>query len=230
MVADPGSFTGSAEAKYYIQNLEVYPTFTLYWCNCSLRLHSLRLHWVLSIGSHLHIILPKCLEPQIAQGTWHFMSLSRIPWKWFISYAEFASTGHQLERHSTSKCGIILKPLSTLQNATEIAPGMTICVNRAYGTIMGQNVTVISSGINAQSSALCTLEVLSCASHIKDFIFQGTSGFSAAVSICFNTWIQTTLVKSMMKHERCSRLCRAAKIFFNWIVVKLQYYHVMELT
>lgn len=88
MVADPGSFTGSAEAKYYIQNLE---------------------------------------------------------------------------------------------NATEVAPGQSICVNRAYGTIMGQNVTVISSGINAQSSALCTLEVLSCASHIKDFIFQGTSGFSAAV-------------------------------------------------
>lgn len=25
MVADPGSFTGSAEAKYYIQNLEVCP-------------------------------------------------------------------------------------------------------------------------------------------------------------------------------------------------------------
>ena len=70
------------------------------------------------------------------------------------------------------------------QNATELAPGQSICQNRAYGKIMGQNVTVISSGINAQSSALCTLEVLSCASHIKDFIYQGTSGFSAAVSPC----------------------------------------------
>ena len=48
---------------------------------------------------------------------------------------------------------------------------------------MGQRVTVISSGINAQSAALCTLEVLSCATHIKEFIYQGTAGFSPAVSL-----------------------------------------------
>lgn len=47
---------------------------------------------------------------------------------------------------------------------------------------MGSNVTVVSSGINAQSAAMCTIELLSCASHIKDFIYTGTSGFSAAVS------------------------------------------------
>lgn len=55
-------------------------------------------------------------------------------------------------------------------------------MSRAYGTIMGQNVTVVSSGINPQSSALCTMELLSCASHIKDFIYTGTAGFSPAVS------------------------------------------------
>ena len=59
--------------------------------------------------------------------------------------------------------------------------GNTVCVERAYGTIMGQNITVVSSGIGPQNSALCTFELLQCASHIKDFIFSGTSGFSAQV-------------------------------------------------
>lgn len=57
-----------------------------------------------------------------------------------------------------------------------------MCVSREYGKILGQNVTVVSSGINAQNAALCTMELLSCASHIKDFIYTGTSGFSPAVS------------------------------------------------
>jgi len=48
--------------------------------------------------------------------------------------------------------------------------------------MMGQNVTVVSSGINAQNAALCTMELLNCASHIKDFIYAGTAGFSSAVS------------------------------------------------
>ena len=77
-----------------------------------------------------------------------------------------------------------LSRMTLMQNATEIPAGSSICVSRAYGKIMGQNVTVVSSGINAQSSALCTLELLSCASHIKDFIYTGTSGFSAAVVHC----------------------------------------------
>lgn len=69
-----------------------------------------------------------------------------------------------------------------LQNATVVPSGQTICVSRAYGTMLGQNVTVVSSGINAQNAAMCTLELLNCASHIKDFIYTGTSGFSPAVS------------------------------------------------
>jgi hypothetical protein len=78
----------------------------------------------------------------------------------------------------------VASPLTSfcVQNATVVPSGKTICVSRAYGTMLGQNVTVVSSGINPQSSAMCTLELLNCASHIKDFIYAGTSGFSAAVS------------------------------------------------
>lgn len=47
--------------------------------------------------------------------------------------------------------------------------------------MQGQNVTVVSSGINAQSAALCVMEILQCASHIKDLIYSGTAGFSPAV-------------------------------------------------
>jgi len=71
----------------------------------------------------------------------------------------------------------------SVQNATVVPSGKTICVSRAYGTMLGQNVTVVSSGIDAQNSAMCTMELLSCASHIKDFIYAGTSGFSPAVSV-----------------------------------------------
>lgn len=76
--------------------------------------------------------------------------------------------------------------LQNLENPTVVPAGMTICLNRAFGTMMGQNVTVVSSGINAQNSALCTMELLNCASHIKDFIYAGTAGFSAALGGVIN--------------------------------------------
>lgn len=71
--------------------------------------------------------------------------------------------------------------LANLENATYVPPGSTICVSRAHGKIMGQNVTVVSSGINAQNAAMCVMEILSCATHVKEIIYSGTSGFSPAL-------------------------------------------------
>lgn len=68
------------------------------------------------------------------------------------------------------------------QNEVTIPGNSTICVNRFNGQMMGQNVSVVSSGIGPLNAALCTSEVLECAANIKDFIYSGTSGWSTAVS------------------------------------------------
>lgn len=88
----------------------------------------------------------------------------------------------------------------SMQNATYVPGGSTMCVNRAYGTIMGQNVTVISSGINAQASAICTQEVLQCAGLIKEMIFSGTAGFSPAVRA-----VSPTIWHKISSAQNCSQ-------------------------
>ena len=39
----------------------------------------------------------------------------------------------------------------------------------------------LSAGIDSVAAALCTQEVLQCASQIRSFIYVGTSGFSSQV-------------------------------------------------
>ncbi|MEW5317715.1 MAG: hypothetical protein WDW38_008994 [Sanguina aurantia] len=49
------------------------------------------------------------------------------------------------------------------------------------GKIAGQPVVLVTSGIGPTTAALCTVRLLTCSHVIKEFIYQGTSGWSAAV-------------------------------------------------
>ena len=178
MVADPGSFTGSAEAKYYIQNLEA-----CLWNPSPSRLIVGAQGYGLKESRCWDELLAESVKPQTMPLVlyWNFEGSNQDRRRRILLSRKICLLNLKLVV-ITTPCSTTDWLIFVMQNATVVPAGSTICVNRAFGKIMGQNVTVISSGINAQSSALCTLEVLSCASHIKDFIYTGTAGFSPAVS------------------------------------------------
>ena len=62
-----------------------------------------------------------------------------------------------------------------------MAAGMTTCATRSYGTILGQPVALVATGIGEVNAGICTTEVLQCGPFIKDVIYSGTSGYSAQV-------------------------------------------------
>ncbi|KAK9866626.1 hypothetical protein WJX84_004816 [Apatococcus fuscideae] len=68
-----------------------------------------------------------------------------------------------------------------LQNTTTLDPGLTSCAIRTFGTIFGQPVALIATGIGEVKAAICTSEVLQCGDYINDIIFSGTAGFTPQV-------------------------------------------------
>lgn len=44
------------------------------------------------------------------------------------------------------------------------------------------DITALMTGIGPEAAALCSSYIVECASNIKDFIYAGTSGWSAQVS------------------------------------------------
>ena len=63
-----------------------------------------------------------------------------------------------------------------------VPDNQTTCANLQRGTMMGANVVVASTGIGLVNAALCTMDILSCGSYIKELIWSGTSGFPAQVA------------------------------------------------
>ncbi|KAK9835667.1 hypothetical protein WJX74_005379 [Apatococcus lobatus] len=68
-----------------------------------------------------------------------------------------------------------------LQNRATVDPGSTPCDSWSYGTIFGQQVALIATGIGPVNAGICTTHLLRCGSFIKEVIFSGTAGFSAQV-------------------------------------------------
>ncbi|KAJ9507064.1 hypothetical protein QJQ45_004663 [Haematococcus lacustris] len=55
----------------------------------------------------------------------------------------------------------------------------TVCGGVFYGSLMGQRVLVVTTGIGPPAASLCTLEVVSaCGASITEILFFGTSGWS----------------------------------------------------
>lgn len=57
-----------------------------------------------------------------------------------------------------------------------------MCSSWSHGTIFGQPVALIATGIGEVNAGICTIDVLRCGSNIKEVIFSGTAGFSAQAS------------------------------------------------
>lgn len=68
--------------------------------------------------------------------------------------------------------------LHNLKDRKDLKGGSSLCPSRSTGTIMGQPVVVITTGIGPTPAALCTTEVLMCADYIREAIYLGTSGWS----------------------------------------------------
>ena len=55
----------------------------------------------------------------------------------------------------------------------------TVCAGHYLGTLMGEDVVVVTSGIGPTAAGLCTLELVTeCGPWIKELIYFGTSGWS----------------------------------------------------
>lgn len=72
--------------------------------------------------------------------------------------------------------------MENLQNKKEIKAFSYACGKAFAGTIMGQRVALVTTGIGPQTSGICTTVLLeACGAKVKEAIYMGTSGWSAAV-------------------------------------------------
>ncbi|DBA88459.1 TPA: hypothetical protein ACH3X2_004945 [Trebouxia sp. C0005] len=67
--------------------------------------------------------------------------------------------------------------LANLQNRVNVTSS-SFCLSMAYGTLLGNQVMVVATGIGPTTAALCTLELLQCSEDIKEIIWMGTAGYS----------------------------------------------------
>ncbi len=53
--------------------------------------------------------------------------------------------------------------------------------HRQYGTLVGEPVILVATGIGPTAAAICLAEVLQCAHRIKAILYSGTSGWTPQV-------------------------------------------------
>ncbi|GAQ84464.1 hypothetical protein KFL_001900070 [Klebsormidium nitens] len=63
-------------------------------------------------------------------------------------------------------------------NKVELAQGNSYCPTKFTGTIMGQQILLVTTGIGPGQASICTQEILQCASHVREIVYSGTSGWS----------------------------------------------------
>jgi len=75
--------------------------------------------------------------------------------------------------------------LANLQNRVNVTSS-SFCLSMAYGTLLGNPVMVVASGIGPTTAALCALELLQCRSGVHLTSLTPTANQAACLSCATN--------------------------------------------
>lgn len=76
--------------------------------------------------------------------------------------------------------------IANLKNILRLPTNATSCGSKTFGTLVGQRVVLVTTGIGPLNAAVCITELLQCRKYISALVFSGTAGYSSQIGGVLN--------------------------------------------